>query len=141
MKNILLKGSFATIVVALLTVSSSCQKDYLERQPLSDYLSSNFYNNEGAIKQGANGCYQMLKMNHYGSSTIPLSVLWDMYTPFGIERADNSSIGAGTVDLRSNYAIELTYANLYTSVARCNSVLSGAAPYYDSLSDKVFKRS
>lgn len=137
MKNKLIKSSFAIFSIALLTVSSSCRKDYLEREPLSDYLSSNFYNNEGAIAQGANGCYQLLKMNHYGSSTIPLSVLWDMYTPFGIERADNSSIGVGNIDLRTNFAIELTYANLYTSVARCNSVISGAAPYYNDLSDKA----
>ncbi|HEX7367445.1 MAG TPA: RagB/SusD family nutrient uptake outer membrane protein [Pelobium sp.] len=137
MKNKVFKSSFAAILVALLTVSSSCQKDYLDRQPLSDYLSSNFYNNEGAIKQGANGCYQMLKLNHYNTSSIPLSVLWDMYTPFGIERADNSSIGVGSVDLRSNYAVESTYANLYTAVARCNSVLSGAAPYQNDLSDKA----
>ncbi|MBC7617264.1 MAG: RagB/SusD family nutrient uptake outer membrane protein [Pedobacter sp.] len=137
MKNKILKSSFVALFVALLMVSSSCQKDYLDRQPLSDYLSSNFYNNEGAIAQGANGCYQLLKMNHYGSSTIPLSILWDMYTPFGIERADNSSIGIGSIDLRSNFAVELIYANLYTSVARCNSVLSGAAPYYNSLNDKA----
>ncbi len=136
MKNTILKSSFVALSVALLTVSSGCQKDYLNREPLSDYLSSNFYNNEGAIAQGANGCYQMLKLNHYGSSSIPLSVLWDMYTPLGIERADNSSIGIGSVDLRNNFAIELTYANLYTAVARCNSVLTGAAPYYNDLSDK-----
>lgn len=137
MKNKIFKSSFAAVLVALLTVSSSCQKDYLDKQPLSDYLSSNFYNNEGAIKQGANGCYLMLKLNHYGSSTIPLSILWDMYTPFGIERADNSSIGVGSVNLPSNFNIELTYANLYTAVARCNSVLSGAAPYKDDLNDKA----
>ena len=137
MKNKILKSSFGAILVALLTVSSSCQKDYLEKQPLSDYLSSNFYNNEGAIAQGANGCYQLLKMNHFTTSSIPLSVLWDMYTPFGIERADNSSIGVGNIDLRTTYSIESTYANLYTSVARCNSVLTGAAPYYDGLNDKA----
>ena len=137
MKNKIFKSSFVALSVALLMVSSSCQKDYLNRQPLSDYLSSNFYNNEGAIAQGANGCYQLLKMNHYGSSTIPLSILWDMYTPFGIERADNSSIGIGSIDLRSNFAVELIYANLYTSVARCNSVLSGAAPFYNDLNDKA----
>ena len=137
MKNTILKSSFVALSVALLTVSSGCQKDYLKREPLSDYLSSNFYNNEGAIAQGANGCYQMLKLNHYNSSSIPLSILWDMYTPLGIERADNSSIGIGSVDLRNNFAIELTYANLYTAVARCNSVLSGADPYYNDLSDKA----
>lgn len=137
MKNILYKSKAVVIAVALLAASSGCKKDYLEREPLSDYLSSNFYNNEGAIAQGANGCYQMLKLNHNGSSSIPLSVLWDMYTPFGIERADNSSIGVGNIDLRTNFAVELTYANLYTAVARCNSVLAGAEPYYNDLSDKA----
>lgn len=137
MKNIILKSSFVGLTVALLTISTSCQKEYLDRQPLSEYLSSNFYNNEGAIAQGANGCYMMLKLNHYGSSSIPLSVLWDMYTPFGIERADNSSIGIGSIDLRTNFAVELTYANLYTAVARCNSVISGAEPFYNDLNDKA----
>ena len=136
MKNIIFKSNFVALTVALLTVSSSCQKDYLDRQPLSEYLSSNFYNNEGAIAQGTNGCYQMLKMNHGGSSLIPLSVLWDMYTPFGIERADNNSIGMGSIDLRSSFPIELTFANLYTAVARCNSVISGAEPFYNDLNDK-----
>jgi hypothetical protein len=137
MKNNIFKSSFVAVFVALLMVSSGCKKNYLERQPLSEYLSSNFYNNEGAIAQGANGCYQMLKMNHFGSSSIPLSVLWDMYTPFGIERADNSSIGVGNIDLRTSYFVELTYANLYTSVARCNSVLSGAEPFLNTLNDKA----
>ncbi|RZK60748.1 MAG: RagB/SusD family nutrient uptake outer membrane protein [Pedobacter sp.] len=137
MNNKILKSGFVVLMATLLTVSSGCQKDYLDRQPLSDYLSSNFYNNEGAIALGANGCYQLLKMNHFNSSSIPLSVLWDMYTPFGIERADNSSIGVGNVDLRTTYSVELTYANLYTSVARCNSVLTGAAPYYNDLTDKA----
>lgn len=139
MKNTILKSSCVALLFALLTISSGCKKDYLERQPLSDYLSSNFYNNEGAIAQGANGCYMMLKLNHSGPSSglIPFSILWDMYTPFGIERADNSSIGVGNLELRTSFPIELTYANLYTAVARCNSVISGSEPYYNDLSDKA----
>ena len=139
MKNKVFKSSFVVVLITLLMVSSSCQKDYLDRQPLSEYLSSNFYNNEGAIAQGANGCYMMLKLNHAApnSSLIPFSILWDMYTPFGIERADNSAIGVGTIDLRTSFPVELTYANLYTAVARCNSVISGSEPYYDGLNDKA----
>lgn len=139
MKNKVFKSSFVVVLITLLMVSSSCQKDYLDRQPLSEYLSSNFYNNEGAIAQGANGCYMMLKLNHSApnSSLIPFSILWDMYTPFGIERADNSAIGVGTIDLRTSFPVELTYANLYTAVARCNSVISGSEPYYDGLNDKA----
>ncbi|WP_262247489.1 RagB/SusD family nutrient uptake outer membrane protein [Parapedobacter soli] len=124
------------ISVVALALTSGCE-NYLDREPLSDYLSSNFYNNEGAIRQGANGVYQRLKMDHASSSSIPLSVLWDMYTPFGIERADNTSIGVGNVDLRSNFTNEQTWAILYTSIARCNTVLDGAAPFYDQLNDNA----
>lgn len=139
MKNKIFKRSFVVALVTLLMASSGCQKDYLDRQPLSEYLSSNFYNNEGAIAQGANGCYMMLKLNHSGpsSSLIPFSILWDMYTPFGIERADNNSIGIGSIDLRTSFPVELTYANLYTAVARCNSVISGSEPFYDDLNDQA----
>lgn len=139
MKNTLRKIfniKVATAVVILFSVTSC--KDYLEQEPLSDYLSSNFYNNEGAIKQGAAGCYQRLKLDHTNSSSsnIPLSILWDMYTPFGIERADNAGVGVNNVDLRTNFTMEFIYATLNTSVARCNSVLDGAAPFYSQLNDR-----
>ncbi len=132
MRNLLKEKAFLSMILMgaiIIILAPSCKK-YLDREPLSDYLSSNFYNNEGAIRQGANGCYQRLKMDHTNSSSsnIPLSVLWDMYTPFGIERANNVSIGVGNVDIRTNFTVEFIWATLYTSVARCNTVLDGAAP-------------
>ena len=120
----------------LLMMLVGCS-NYLDKQPLSAYLSSNFYNTEGAIKTGASGCYEMLYQNQENYSNIPPMVLWDMYTPFGIERADNSSIGVGNVNLATNYTVEYTWAVLYNSVARCNAVLDGANPYINGLSDKA----
>lgn len=136
LKNIL--NSKALIGVLTLTISTGCV-DYLDREPMSEYLSSDFYNNEGAIKQGATACYQRLKMDHTNSSSsnIPMCILWDMYTPFGIERADNSSVGVGNIDMRTNFTPEFIWATLYTSVARCNTVLDGAAPFYDILNEKA----
>lgn len=133
-KNIF-SGKILTAILAVI-VSAGCS-DYLEKEPMSDYLSSAFYNNEGAIEQGANGCYQRLKMDHTNSSSsnIPMAILWDMYTPYGIERADNSSVGVGNLDMRTNFMNELIWATLFTSVARCNTVLDGAEPYYDQLND------
>lgn len=121
-----------------LVLGTGCS-DYLEKEPMSDYLSSNFYNSEGAIRQGATGCYQRLKMDHGNSSSsnIPMCILWDMYTPFGIERADNSSVGVGNIDMRTNFTAEFTWSTLFTSVARCNTVLDGAAPYYGKLNDNA----
>ena len=138
-KSILYSISRLGLAVLLAVTAGAGCTDYLDRSPMSDYLSSDFYNNEGAIKQGATGCYQRLKMDHTNSSSsnIPLSILWDMYTPFGIERADNSSVGVGNVDMRTNFTPEFIWATLYTSVARCNTVLDGAAPFYDELNDNA----
>lgn len=140
MKRIIKNICNAKILIGMFIVSLSTGcSDYLNKEPMSQYVSADFYNNEGAIKQGATGCYQRLKMNHTSSSSsnIPLSILWDMYTPFGIERADNSSIGVGNVELRTNFTNEFIWSTLYTSVARCNSVLDGAAPYFNTLNDKA----
>lgn len=137
MKTIAKQLYIASVAVAAFALTGCA--DYLDKQPMSEYLSSDFYNSEGAIKQGASGCYQRLKMNHTSSSSsnIPLCILWDMYTPFGIERADNSSVGVGNVDLRTSYSNEFIWSTLYTSVARCNTVLDGAEPYYGTLTDQA----
>jgi hypothetical protein len=136
MKKIFNKTFDIKLFLGMLLMVLTCGcSDYLNKEPESEYLSSNFYNNEGAIKQGASGCYQYLWLDHYSFSSIPCSVLWDMYTPFGIERADNSGIGVGNVELRTNYSVEFTWSRLFDAVARCNSVLGGAEPYYKSLSD------
>lgn len=133
-KKIIESIGMAILCISFSLFNSGCN-DYLDRQPLSDYLSADFYNNEGAIKQGVNGCYQRLKMDHGRTSNIPYSILWDMYTPYGIERADNYSIGVGNIDLRTNFTNEQLWSILYTSVARCNAVLDGAKPYMDQLNE------
>lgn len=130
------KNIYGLLCAGLLLLTPSCS-DYLDKEPMSDYLSSNFYTTEGAVEQGATGCYNMVYQNLGSFSSIPMMVLWDMYTPFGIERADNNSIGVGNIDLTSNYTVEFNWATLYTSVARCNTVLSGAEPFDSELNDKA----
>lgn len=131
--HIMVNCSIAAALFSILALTSC--GDYLEQEPKSQYLSSNFYNNVGAIKQGTNGCYQCLWLDHYATSSIPMSILWDMYTPYGIERADNASIGVGNIELRTSWQVEKLWSVLYTSIARCNSVLSGAEPFYNQLDD------
>ncbi len=124
------------LLVGMLSLSAASCSDYLDREPMSDYLSSDFYKTEGAIKQGTTGCYQMLYQDLANFSMIPFQTLWDMYTPYGIERGDNNSIGVGNLDLTGNYTVEKAWAVLYQSVARCNTVLAGAAPFASDHTDK-----
>ena len=124
------------LLVGALSLSAVSCSDYLDREPMSDYLSSDFYKTEGAIKQGTTGCYQKLYQDLNRFSMIPMQTLWDMYTPYGIERGDNNSIGVGNLDLTGNYTVEFAWSILYQSVARCNSVLAGAAPFASEHTDK-----
>jgi starch-binding outer membrane protein, SusD/RagB family len=122
------------IGLGLLAGFTSCQ-DYIDKEPLSEYLSSNFYNNEGAIKQGTNGVYQSLYMEN---SQLPFCTLYDMYTPMGIERADNSGLGINNIQLESDTGVvEKQWTNFYKGVARSNALIEGSAPYLDGLSDKA----
>ena len=122
------------IICLFLVLGSVSCNDILDKEPLSDYLASNFYNNEEAIKQGTNGAYQSLYME---SSLLPFCTLLDMYTPMGIERADNNSIGVGNVQLENSFVVEAQWANFYKGVGRSNSVLQGAEPYLGELSDNA----
>ena len=123
-----------TIIGCSLILGFGSCSDYLDKEPLSDYLSSNFYNNEAAIEQGTNGAYQSLYME---SSQLPFFTLYDMYTPMGIERADNSSIGVNNSNLENSFVVEAQWANFYKGVARANTILEGSEPYIDGLSDKA----
>lgn len=121
-----------TIIGFCLLVGLGSCEEYINKEPLSDYLSSNFYNNEASIEQGTNGVYQSLYME---SSLLPFFTLYDMYTPMGIERSDNSSIGVSNFNLESSFVVESQWANFYKGVARCNTIIEGSAPYIDGLSD------
>lgn len=122
-------------IIPLIVGFSSCN-DYLDRDPMSDYQSSGFYSNTGAVKVGANGVYQTLYME---SNNIPFCTLYDVYTPLGIERADNSSIGVNSINLKTNYVVETHWANFYKGIARANSVLDGATPFMKNFDEKGLK--
>jgi hypothetical protein len=125
------------IVILIIFTCFGCE-DYLEREPKSSYLAGEFYNTEAAIKQGTNGVYQKVYMDFNGS--IPCIVLFDMYTGLGIERNIDNSVGAGAA-MATSFVWEQFWAHLYESIARCNTVLDGAAPYMDELgkSDRVMQ--
>ncbi|MEG0949513.1 MAG: RagB/SusD family nutrient uptake outer membrane protein [Bacteroidales bacterium] len=128
--------NYKWLLCATLATSTMSCSDYLDKEPMSEYLSSDFYRTEGAVKQGTTGCYQMIYQNLEKFSNIPMMILWDMYTPFGIERGDNNSIGVGNLEMTNNFTVEYAWATLYTSVARCNTVLAGAEPFMGELNDK-----
>ena len=133
MKKIIFKTSIIT-VLTLIFISCS---DFLNREP-TDYATTGFYKSEEAIRDGASGVYNCIYMDGMGGwgYNVPFTVYSDHLTGFAMERAENTTIGAGTLnpDLAQ---VSSLWNNLYILIARANSVTEGSKPYIDGLSDKA----
>lgn len=123
--------SIGLLSVALMGTLPSCDA-YLDREPQSEYLSGNFYSSAAAIKLGANGCYQKIYLDVSGAS-LPYLELLDHYHGLGHERGENSTVGSGHA-FATAFGWEALWAYSYEGIARCNTVLDGAAPFMDKLS-------
>lgn len=118
------------VYLAVLMLGFGSCNDYLDREPLSEYLSDGFYKTPGAIREGTTGVYNNLYME---SNSLPFCTLLDMYTPMGVERAENSGIGINTIDLTTNGVVESSWAKNYDGISRANAVLAGAQPFISKM--------
>jgi len=128
MKKIIYNISILTVLSILFT---SCS-DFLDREP-TDYSTSGFYKSEEAIRDGVSGVYNITYLDGVpGFYNIPYNVAWDHFTALALERAENTTIGAGTLnpDLA---AVSYFWNNLYVWIARANSIIEGSKDYIDDL--------
>ena len=121
------------LIIAIIALAS-CKK-FLDRQPITAYTTAGFYNSEANIRYGVNGVYQSIYWEVPYS--LPQYVLFDHYTPIGIERNENTSIGAGGALNPDNGTVLNTWVMAYKTIARCHSVLDGAKPYFDKLNSNA----
>ncbi len=125
-----------SILVVLAMIIASCS-DFLDREP-TDYSTKGFYKSEEAIRDGAAGVYNLVYNQDLGGwgYNVPFTVYSDHFTPYALERAENSTIGAGTInpDLA---AVSSLWNRLYVWIARANGVIDGSKDYIDGLSDRA----
>lgn len=121
-------------MMALGVAFSSCS-DFLDREP-SDYSTAGFYKSEAAIKDGVTGVYNHLYMDDVFGWQVPFNVYLDHLTGFGMERGENTTIGAGGALNPDNAVISKFWNALYIIVARANSVIDGSKDTYEGLGDK-----
>lgn len=118
------------ITFSLLTIS--CE-DFLDKEP-NDYSSSGFYKSEAAVKDGVSGVYNGVYID-LGYNAPYIAVL-DHWTGIAVERAENSSIGAGGALNPDNGSVLTWWTKLYAIIARSNSVLKGSEPFLENLAGK-----
>lgn len=121
-----------SIAICLIITSQSCEK-FQDREP-NDFSSVGFYQSEAAVKAGVSGIYNALYINL--ASRLPFNVMLDHWTSLAMERAENTTIGAGGGLNPDNALVKQWWTALYVIIARANSVITGAEPYLDMLGGK-----
>ena len=131
MKKII--NNISIFAVLVLTIASC--SDFLDREP-TDYATKGFYKSEEAIRDGAAGVYNLVYSQDLGSwgYNVPFTVYSDHFTAFALERNENTTIGAGTIN--PDLAQVTNFWNrLYVWLARANGVIDGSKDYVEGLSD------
>ncbi|WP_161554455.1 RagB/SusD family nutrient uptake outer membrane protein [Sinomicrobium soli] len=107
------------LIIALL---SSCNDDFLTRNPLDTPSSSTFFSNEAELEMALAGVYRNLYWHSY---SVPYHMWLDACTDIAWSRGD---FGDALTIQSGNYTpewrrFELTWQHMYEGIARANNIL------------------
>lgn len=112
------------IIIALAGIAFVACSDFLDTQSPS-YDSGGIYESEAGLKEGVVGIYNLLYMEGTFTNSLhrPAVVTIDNFTGLSMERAQNTTIGAGSGCTPDNSSILAYWSGLYKLVARANAVI------------------
>lgn len=113
-----------TIWIALTTimVCSSCQDDFLDRNPLDQISSETFWKTEADVQMALAGCYRRLQSDFLSYRRVWLDCLSDnAYAEFSYYNIHNMTLGV--ISPTSGGAVNMAYSAPYTGIASCNFFL------------------
>ena len=110
----------AFVLFALFT---SCDKNFLEKNPPTVISAGNFWGTESEVQQGLAGCYTRLKGNYLTWSRSTLDAMVDNGFSKGYFSA-NYTTQTGTLDPANCDIPNSLYAAAYTGIASCNVFLA-----------------
>jgi starch-binding outer membrane protein, SusD/RagB family len=99
-----------------LLVLVSCNKDFLDREPLDELVDETFYTNEETLQLAVNGCYAYLK----GKGTLDMENLGDNMLNSSVTDYQRIASGNYNSDLGT---INSEWATDYDGIRRCNAFL------------------
>ena len=116
------------ILAAVLTLSVSCGKDFLDRQPLAETSTSIFYINEAEMKLGLTGVYNASFWSRLGN--VPDLKRIEGSTDLVISRSGDAEAVIARGDngpflITGNAWVDNSWAQAYRLVARANEMLEG----------------
>jgi len=128
-------------LIALLTlVLPACQKDYLEKNPLSGPSDETFFVNQDELILAVNGIYHAA--GYSSIDAMPLNLSVDDGTDIGWDRNNSplQSLGKGDHDSNNGYSLTI-WTESYKVISKCNFVLDNIEKVKASSSPSIFARS
>ena len=110
----------AFILFALMT---SCDKNFLEKNPPTLISAGNFWSSESEVQMGLAGCYTRLKGSYLTWSRSTLDAMVDNGYSKGYF-ADNYTVQTGTLDPVNCNIPNGVYSASYAGIASCNVFLA-----------------
>ncbi|MDR6782597.1 hypothetical protein ABIE26_000915 [Pedobacter africanus] len=137
-----MKTNFYLIILAavLITVSPSCQKGYLDKNPLSGPSDETFFANQDELLLAINGLYRYVSYSPLDG--MPLNLTIDDGTDIGWDRNNSAlqSLGKSNHDSNNSYAKDI-WTEAYRVIAKCNFVLDNIEKVKDKTTPAIFNRS
>ncbi|MGQ7855978.1 RagB/SusD family nutrient uptake outer membrane protein [Pedobacter sp. WC2501] len=131
---------YCSIIVFLLVGLSSCQKNYLDKTPLSGPTDETYFSNQDELVLAVNGLYRYA--NYAPLDNMPLNLLLDNGTDIGWDRNNSplQSLGKGNQDSNNGLAISV-WTEAYRVIAKCNFILDNIDKVKDKSTVAIYNRS
>lgn len=107
----------------LLALFTSCDKNFLEKNPPTQISAGNFWSSESEVQMGLAGCYTRLKGSYLTWSRSTLDAMVDNGYSKGYF-ADNYTTQTGTLDPTNCNIPNALYSASYAGIASCNVFLA-----------------
>lgn len=137
-----MKTNIYLIILAaiLVTVSLSCEKGYLDKNPLSGPSDETFFANQDELILAVNGLYKYAAYSPLDAMPLNLSI--DNGTDIGWDRNNSAlqSLGKGNHDSNNTYSRDI-WREAYKVIAKCNFVLDNIDKVKDKTTPAIFNRS
>ncbi|MBT2564102.1 RagB/SusD family nutrient uptake outer membrane protein [Pedobacter sp. ISL-68] len=128
------------MLVLLCTALLSCQKDYLDKSPLSGPSDESFFSNQDELILAVNGLYRYA--SYAPLDNMPLNLLTDNGTDIGWDRNNSAlqSLGKGNQDSNNGFSLSV-WTEGYKVIAKCNFILDNIDKVKDKATTAIYNRS
>ncbi len=128
------------LIAVFIAVMPACQKNYLDKNPLSGPSDETFFVNQDELVLAINGIYKYA--GYSAIDAMPLNLCIDDGTDIGWDRNNSplQSLGKGDHDSNNGFALTV-WTEAYRVIAKCNFVLDNIDKVKDKSTPAIFNRS